>query len=148
VDVDRVERRDEKVKVYNFEVEGFHTYFVSDLEVLVHNSCTRPPSFPNERAGSQGPSVPDGRIVRVEPGPDGLSTRGNHPPRSLEEARRIVRNGGHVYSSDEATARRIAGSRGVGPEVHPRAGENRFGHYHLPGRPEGSGHIFFGPASP
>jgi hypothetical protein len=39
VDVDRVERRDEKVKVYNFEVEGFHTYFVSDLRLLVHNHC-------------------------------------------------------------------------------------------------------------
>ena len=28
------------VKVYNFEVEDFHTYFVSEAEVLVHNaSC-------------------------------------------------------------------------------------------------------------
>ncbi|PHS10576.1 MAG: hypothetical protein COA88_02185 [Kordia sp.] len=26
-------------KVYNFEVEGLHTYFVSDLGVLVHNTC-------------------------------------------------------------------------------------------------------------
>ena len=24
---------------YNFEVEDFHTYFVSDSNVLVHNSC-------------------------------------------------------------------------------------------------------------
>lgn len=24
---------------YNFEVEGFHTYFVGDTEVLVHNEC-------------------------------------------------------------------------------------------------------------
>jgi len=39
VDVDRVERRQEHVKVYNFEVEGFHTYFVSDLGILVHNTC-------------------------------------------------------------------------------------------------------------
>ena len=27
------------VKVYNFEVEDFHTYFVGDCGVLVHNSC-------------------------------------------------------------------------------------------------------------
>ncbi len=27
------------VKVYNFEVEGWHTYFVSEQSVLVHNSC-------------------------------------------------------------------------------------------------------------
>jgi hypothetical protein len=27
------------VKVYNFEVEDFHTYYVSELNVLVHNTC-------------------------------------------------------------------------------------------------------------
>jgi Pretoxin HINT domain len=39
VDVDRIERRQDKQKVYNFEVEDFHTYFVSDLGLLVHNNC-------------------------------------------------------------------------------------------------------------
>ena len=28
------------VRVYNFEVEGFHTYFVGDTSVLVHNTCS------------------------------------------------------------------------------------------------------------
>ncbi len=27
--------------VYNFEVEDFHTYYVSEYEVLVHNMCTQ-----------------------------------------------------------------------------------------------------------
>lgn len=27
----------EAIKVYNFEVEDFHTYFVSDASVLTHN---------------------------------------------------------------------------------------------------------------
>jgi len=27
------------VPVYNFEVEGYHTYYVGDTEVLVHNKC-------------------------------------------------------------------------------------------------------------
>jgi hypothetical protein len=27
------------VTVYNFEVEGWHTYYVSDSAVLVHNTC-------------------------------------------------------------------------------------------------------------
>ena len=27
------------VKVYNFEVEGFHTYYVGEQSVLVHNKC-------------------------------------------------------------------------------------------------------------
>ena len=29
----------EYVAVYNFEVADFHTYFVSDFDVLVHNDC-------------------------------------------------------------------------------------------------------------
>ena len=32
---------DEPVKVYNFEVEDFHTYYVSEQKVLVHNTCTK-----------------------------------------------------------------------------------------------------------
>ena len=28
------------IPVYNFNVDGFHTYFVTALGVLVHNSCT------------------------------------------------------------------------------------------------------------
>lgn len=31
------------VKVYNFEVEDFHTYFVGDSGVLVHNDCATKP---------------------------------------------------------------------------------------------------------
>lgn len=45
VDVDRIERREGDFKVYNFEVEGFPTYFVSELGILVHNTC-EPPGRP------------------------------------------------------------------------------------------------------
>lgn len=34
-----VERCTEPVKVYNFEVENFHTYYVGYESVLVHNMC-------------------------------------------------------------------------------------------------------------
>lgn len=30
---------DVSTKVYNFEVEDFHTYYVTSLSILVHNSC-------------------------------------------------------------------------------------------------------------
>ena len=33
------EAQDEKVLVYNFEVADYHTYFVTELGVLVHNAC-------------------------------------------------------------------------------------------------------------
>ena len=32
------------IAVYNFEVEDFHTYYVGDTSVLVHNDCTKPRS--------------------------------------------------------------------------------------------------------
>ena len=40
-DIEMVELPEgEYVAVYNFEVADFHTYFVSDYDVLVHNKCT------------------------------------------------------------------------------------------------------------
>jgi RHS repeat-associated protein len=38
IDVDKVEKREGQFTVYNFKVEGFHTYFVSELGILVHNA--------------------------------------------------------------------------------------------------------------
>ncbi|UCA62219.1 hypothetical protein KB553_20420 [Chryseobacterium rhizoplanae] len=37
--VESIKFLDEKVKVYNFEVEGNHTYYVSEKGILVHNDC-------------------------------------------------------------------------------------------------------------
>lgn len=42
IDVDRIERWEGRFEVYNFSVEGFYTYFVSDLGVLVHNANCGP----------------------------------------------------------------------------------------------------------
>ncbi|WP_434799126.1 toxin C-terminal domain-containing protein [Terrisporobacter vanillatitrophus] len=39
-DIDKV-IYDNLITVYNFEVEDFHTYFVSDASVLVHNMCAQ-----------------------------------------------------------------------------------------------------------
>lgn len=45
-----VELTDKPVKVYNFQVEDFHTYFVGECWVWVHNkNC---PSYMNEDGGS------------------------------------------------------------------------------------------------
>lgn len=35
-----IKKLDEPVLVYNLEVEGFHSYFVCCVPVLVHNQCT------------------------------------------------------------------------------------------------------------
>ncbi|WDM24342.1 Hint domain-containing protein [Paenibacillus polymyxa] len=42
VDKINIVRHDEKVKVYNFTVDDFHTYFVSDLGIWVHNINCNP----------------------------------------------------------------------------------------------------------
>jgi len=39
VEKTETEHLDEAVKVYNMEIEDWHTYYVSDREVLVHNMC-------------------------------------------------------------------------------------------------------------
>ena len=43
----------ERSRVHNFEVEGFHTYFVGRASVLVHNQCANPRLTPavNNLAG-------------------------------------------------------------------------------------------------
>ena len=33
---------EDPIAVYNFQVEGYHTYYVSDISVLVHNACNKP----------------------------------------------------------------------------------------------------------
>ncbi len=38
VDVDKIEKREGKFEVYNFNVEGIPTYFVSEWGILVHNA--------------------------------------------------------------------------------------------------------------
>ena len=37
------------IAVYNFEVEDFHTYYVGNYEILVHNSCNHGASWSAER---------------------------------------------------------------------------------------------------
>lgn len=37
--VESIKFLDEKVKVYNFEVEDNHNYYVSEKGILVHNNC-------------------------------------------------------------------------------------------------------------
>jgi hypothetical protein len=56
IDVAQVEKREGKFEVYNFNVEGIPTYFVSELGVLVHNTC----------AGGGSPISLDEALERAE----------------------------------------------------------------------------------
>jgi Pretoxin HINT domain len=77
LDIDKIESHTSLTNVYNFEVEGFHTYFVSDLGLLVHNSCS---DLPTASPALQGnPYHPDVVAERIKP-----SYKANpaHDPRS------------------------------------------------------------------
>jgi hypothetical protein len=65
--IDEVHRRDEVTQVYNVEIDGFHTYFVSGLEILSHNMCggdiSDRPALPPGRTTDElrnTPGVPEG----------------------------------------------------------------------------------------
>ena len=67
---------------------------------------------------------------------------------SLNSARTRLGMGGDVWSVSQFDARQATGgASAAGPEIHDYAGfsfETFFWHYHLSGRPFGSGHSFYG----
>lgn len=44
----RIRKIDERIEVYNLEIEDGHTYFVTEKQLLVHNSCQRKPRQPRK----------------------------------------------------------------------------------------------------
>jgi hypothetical protein len=66
VDVDGVGTREGSFEVYNFKVEDFHSYFVSDLGVLVHNACDNENVVPSP-ALKDNPYHPDIVKQRIRP---------------------------------------------------------------------------------
>ena len=54
VEILEIITHDEPIKVYNFEVEDFHTYYVSEQRVLVHNTCAMTPLSNIEKARLSG----------------------------------------------------------------------------------------------
>jgi RHS repeat-associated protein len=102
IDVDRVEKRSGQFEVYNFKVEGFHTYFVSDLGILVHNAgCGSPIGFDEAIERAQQflePGVP----MRVVDRPTGIQI---------------------IQEFTDSAGRRI--TRRVGFDVNPSSGHVR-----------------------
>jgi hypothetical protein len=107
VGVDRIQRKEEVQQVYNFEVEGFHTYFVSDLGILVHNTCTGKPNVTpgyetDSFRGTWEPSGEDSRnpTVMGHRAPNGgvsisdIYRRGNPPGTGGEMVADTIRGAG------------------------------------------------------
>jgi len=67
VEKHRVEELDEPVDVYNFQVEDYHTYFVGESAVWVHNDrCPVPEPRKSEKNGLTYKSNP--KHTRGQPG--------------------------------------------------------------------------------
>ncbi len=57
-----VEKLEESVKVYNFEVEEYHTYYVGDAGILVHNKCWDDP--PVKKTSKKQVSIDDSKFEK------------------------------------------------------------------------------------
>lgn len=78
VDAVRYEKLDKPIPVFNFEVEGFHTYYVGAGCVLVHNLCKNP-----DHGNSHSTTKPAKGYILKERGTNiimkyGETTRGIH----------------------------------------------------------------------
>jgi RHS repeat-associated protein len=145
IDVDKVEKREGDFTVYNFKVEGFHTYFVSDLGVLVHNadylSNQLPERLATELADAKqlgvkpfkaGTKVFDDTIDTAEPLKWAVTQNGEllFVPKQVngqEIFHPVITKGQPVLAAGEAT---IAGSQG---NYFVTSLTNYSGHY-LPSR--------------
>ena len=58
-----VEELEESVKVYNFEVEEYHTYYVGDAGILVHNKCWDDP--PVKKTSKKQVSIDDPKCESI-----------------------------------------------------------------------------------
>ena len=106
------------VTVYNFEVKGFHTYFVGETSVLVHNSC----GDKYYKATRTDGGVQQGMEI------------------TKKEALNRVRHGNDVIANSRSAAKKLAkdafGNSRVYSEIH-KSISNAMYHFH-----DASNHFF------
>ena len=61
------EADEEEETVYNFEVEEYHTYFVGEDKILVHNNCAKEATKLLE-AGKEAPITDPSRLLEAPKG--------------------------------------------------------------------------------
>ncbi|WP_127580752.1 polymorphic toxin-type HINT domain-containing protein [Paenibacillus koleovorans] len=112
--IDSIEVKPDHATVYNFRVEDFHTYYVSNLKILTHNtSC---PNYWSNVVGQRNPTSSSGsnseRLAHAL-GSVGLSRPDPIPSRGITnwEAHHIVPAGEQYLSAVQA--RTILGNYGI-----------------------------------
>ena len=73
----RIETLDAPVTVYNFEVADFHTYYVGNTQILVHNDCKSGSATPDIGTGGNKTSVAgESKTVDIESTNKVLNSKG------------------------------------------------------------------------
>lgn len=85
------------VTVYNFEVEDFHTYYVSDSTILVHNDCGNNGRYEKAPYHNKGNSVKSAAPINGQAGINNSVSIGNNT------TRRVGVNNGQIIVFDETT---------------------------------------------
>ena len=62
-----IELTEKPVTVYNFQVEDFHTYFVGECGVWVHNACTREQLAKNSSDGKKAQELRHQKLLKEHP---------------------------------------------------------------------------------
>jgi len=119
VDVDRVEKQKGKFEVYNFEVEGFPTYFVSELGILVHNTCNPPwrgkPIMLDGDSKKGWQHIDERHVTGNSPkGPGDLFPSGTTRAEREKAAEQIVKNETRSSESASTTINTAASSPPIG----------------------------------
>jgi len=73
------------INVYNFEVEDYRTYYVSDESVLVHNMCAR--NFHKKNKNTTHTRQTPDQAALVELGREAIRRKNAGKPISYEEAK-------------------------------------------------------------
>ncbi|MBD2182466.1 hypothetical protein H6S82_20485 [Planktothrix sp. FACHB-1355] len=120
--------------IYNFEVEGFHTYFVSDLGVLVHNTCDRDIN----RIGGGSPDNLKLKPAEQKLNPPGISVlKGGSPAEAAQQMKKAFPNAAGLHE-----AAKVVGStnealiRSAGFDIMP-APTKKFPNHHRITHPNG-----------
>ena len=101
-----IEETAESVSVYNFQVEDYHTYFVGECGVLVHNECTVPELSDNWKDNITSDSgVRDGTDIPRSFELKGYEVNGNkvkvHPNATKHMAERVNAANGSILVENE-----------------------------------------------
>ena len=115
---------DEPIYVYNFEVEDWHTYYVSDIGALVHNDCMAPPPTSGSEIktsyGKSSPNLTKPKGWKVGDPIDNLTRTGKEPSWSTVRAR-YWKNKAYYYADDYLDSDLIRMRKGLAP-IEPETG--------------------------